>query len=697
VTLDFLLEPRSVAVIGVGREPDGVGRTIFDALLAGGFRGDVWPVNPSATDIEGHRCFPDVQSLPGVPDLAVVAVPAAAVPSIVEACGEAGIPGVVVISAGFKESGPAGGTLEREITRIARSHGTRLLGPNCLGLMVPSGSLNASFAGPMVPEGRIAVVTQSGALGTAILDWARDRGGLAGFVSLGNRGDLTEADLITAFAERPAVRVIAGYLESVVDGAAFIDQVREVASRIPVILLKAGASEAGARAVSSHTGSLAGSDAAYDAAFLSAGVLRAHDTEQLFGISEAFADQPLPAGPGVAILTNAGGPAVMATDACEHLGVALAALEPETIDALRKALPPAAALYNPIDLLGDAGAERYEAALRILALDPGVNAVLVMLTPQQTTRPDEVAAVVASAAADIGRTTLAVFMGEGTVEPARRSLAASGVPAYRYPEQAVDALAAMSRYRAIRARPRVGSEKIDADRDAVRAAIDSARAARRPFLLDEEVMCVAAAYGIPLAAGAVARDRASAARLATELGYPVALKISSPDILHKTDIGGVQLGIADEATLVRAWDDVLDRVHRRVPGASVWGALVQKMVPKGIEVVVGVERDTTFGPLVMFGLGGVYVEVLRDVAFRLAPLDRAEALRMVQETRAYALLRGARGAGASDVDAVIDILLRIGALAADFPEILEMDINPLMVGQRGSGAVAADIRIGIGG
>jgi len=696
VSLDFLLAPHSIAVVGVGREPGGVGRTIFDAIRAAGFTGPVWPVNPSATEIDGVPAVPDVASIPQTPELAVIAVPAVAVPAVVEACGVAGVKGVVVVSAGFKESGAEGGALEREIAGIARGHGMRLLGPNCLGLIVPGSDLNASFAGRSVPAGHIAVVTQSGALGTAILDWARDRGGLAGFVSLGNRADLTETDFAEAFAARPDVSIIAGYLESITDGARFIATVGEVTRHVPVVLLKAGSSEAGARAVSSHTGSLAGSDAAYDAAFLAAGVLRARDAEQLFGISEAFAHQPLPAAPGVAILTNAGGPAVMATDACERLGVALTSLEPDTIAELRAALPAAAAVYNPIDLLGDAGADRYEAALRILAKDPGVNTVLVLLTPQQTTDPEAVAAVIA-AASDGSRTVLAVFMGEDTVEPARRQLAAAGVPAYRYPEQAVDALSAMERYRAIRLRPVAGPEPVTADRDAVRRVIDAARAAQRPFLLDHEVADVAAAYGIPMPAAEVARHRSDAAAIASRLGYPVALKISSPDILHKTDIGGVALGIADEPALLRAWDDVLDRVHRRMPDAQVWGALVQKMAPAGTEVVVGVDRDATFGPLVMFGLGGVYVEVLHDVAFRLAPLDRAEALRMIQQTRAYALLRGARGAEPADIDAVIDVLLRVSALATDFPEIVELDVNPLMVGRRGTGAVAADIRIGIGG
>ncbi|HEY5276281.1 MAG TPA: acetate--CoA ligase family protein [Coriobacteriia bacterium] len=697
MTLEFLLAPRAVAVIGAGRKPGGIGRTVFEMLLAGGFTGDVWPVNREAAQIAGREAFASVGSLPAVPDLAVIAVPAASVADAVESCGVAGVAAVVVLSAGFKETGAEGGALERRVAQIARTHGMRLLGPNCLGLMVPGSRLNASFAGPMVPEGGIAVITQSGALGTAILDWARGRGGLSGFVSLGNRADISESDLLTAFAERPETKVIAGYLESVVDGQRFVEAAHPVTKKLPVVLLKAGVSDAGARAVSSHTGSLAGSDAAYEAAFAAAGIVRVPDTERLFGVSEAFADQPLPAAPGVVIVTNAGGPAVMATDACERTGVTLASLEPATVEALRAVLPVASALYNPVDLLGDAGPERYAQALRILADDPGVNSFLVLLTPQQTTRPDEAAEAIIEAAHASGRTTLAVLMGEDAVEPARRALAAASVPAYRYPEIAVDALAAMERYVAMRSLPLVVAPVIDADREAVDAVFERTRAASRHFLLEDDAALVASAYGIARPAGSLARDRSAALRIANEVGYPVALKVASPDILHKSDIGGVALGVADDAALSRAWDDVLDRTHRRMPDAAVWGAMVQKMVPPGFEVIVGMERDPTFGPLLMFGLGGIYVEVLHDVAFRLAPLDRAEARRMIDQTRGAALLKGARGADASDIDAITDVLVRIAALATDFPEIVELDINPLVVGRRGGGALAADIRIGIGG
>ncbi|HEY5549301.1 MAG TPA: acetate--CoA ligase family protein [Coriobacteriia bacterium] len=695
--LDALLSPGSIAVIGAGRQPGGVGRSVLDSLITSGFPGPVWPVNPRTDEVAGLRSFADVASLPSCPDLVVIAVPAAAVPVVVEECGQAGVGAAIVLSAGFKEAGPAGVALERLVVDSARANGMRLLGPNCLGLIIPGRRLNASFAGAMPQSGTVAVITQSGALGTAVLDWARSRGGLSGFVSLGNRADLSESDFIDAFAADPQTRVIAGYLESVIDGARFVESARNAACTTPVVLLKAGSSEAGARAVSSHTGSLAGSDAAYDAAFAAAGVLRARDTEELFGIAEAFAHQSAPLAPGLAIITNAGGPAVMATDACARAGVVLAALSLETTTALREALPPASAVYNPVDLLGDAGPERFAQALRIVARDPNVHSVLVILTPQAPTLPRETAEAVVACSATENVTTLACFMGEDAVAEGRRALIAGGVPVYNYPERAIDALSAMERYRIMAAEAPIHVEPLVADRESVAAILAQARAARQAFVLEEHAAEIARAYGIPTPRAIVARDRAAAAAAARSMGYPVALKIASPDILHKSDIGGIVLGIPDERELLRAWDSVLDAAHRRMPDAAIWGALIQQMVPPGREVIVGVQRDPTFGPLLMFGLGGIHVEVLHDVTFRLAPLDHAEARRMIESIRSTAVLHGARGAKPADVDAVADVLVRVSALVTDFPEIVELDINPLVVADRGLGAVAADIRIGIGG
>jgi acetyltransferase len=696
--LEGFLAPRSVAVVGAAREEGKVGHFVFDNLLAAGFPGQVFPVNPKAAEIHGHRCYASLTEIEGGVDLAVVVVPPAAVPGVIAECGEAGCRAAIVITAGFKETGPEGALLERTLLDAARAAGVRILGPNCLGLISTPAHLDASFAGIMPAPGRIAFMSQSGALGTAILDWAAGEDiGLSYFASLGNKADVSEVDFVRAWTDDPSAGVVVAYLESVADGDAFVREASALVGRKPFIVVKSGGSEAGARAVSSHTGSLAGSEAAYDAAFRRAGVIRARTVEELFDFAVAFARQPLPRGEGLAILTNAGGPAIMATDACERLGVGLASLDGDTIAALHEKLPPAAALYNPVDVLGDADAERYREAAQLLVADPNVRALLVILTPQATTEIEPTAEAVAEVAAASGVTTLACFMGEVRVRPAWRILASSGVPNYAFPERAIAALGAMQRHRAHIALPPVAETPVAVDTKAAAAVIEPAVARRLSFITEESAAAVAEAYGIPTPRGELASNLAAAKRVAEEIGYPVAMKIASPDILHKSDIGGIRLGIADEGQLVDAYEDILAHVRSRMPDAQVWGVEVQQMVPGGTEVIIGVNRDPTFGPLLLFGLGGVYVEVLKDVTFRLCPVTQEEARTMVSEIRSFMLLRGARGRPPADVDALVDVLVRTSRLAIDFPEILELDINPLIVRERGAGALAADIRIGIGG
>ncbi len=691
-------EPRAVAVVGVGREPGGVGRAVFRNLLAGGFLGPVHPVNPKASDIDGRPCYPSLSAVPDGPELVVIAVPAAAVLSVVEEAGGLGIRCAIVISAGFKETGPEGAALERALVAAARAVGVRLLGPNCLGLIATGAHLNASFAAGMPLPGGTAFMSQSGALGTAVLDWARGRElGLSAFVSLGNRADLSENDLMRLWRDDDTTRVVVAYLESVFDGKGFVEAATLLSAVKPLVVLKSGRSDAGARAVSSHTGSLAGSDTAYDAAFRRAGVIRANTVQELFDYAEAFSRQPLPAGPGLAILTNAGGPAIMATDACDVVGVSLAGLERETIDALRRALPPASSPYNPVDVLGDAPAGRYAAALAALENDPNVRSILVILTPQAPTEAVETARAVVESFRRSGRTTLACFMGDESVAAAMSVLADGGVPAYPFPERAVAALAAMERHAGHLARPRSAPPAVHADTAAARSRVESAKKAGRLFITEEGAASIARAYGIPVPRSALARDMADAKRVAADIGYPVAVKIASPDILHKSDIGGIQLGITGEGELSAAYERVIGAARDRMPDAEVWGVTVQAMVPPGREVIIGLDRDPQFGPLLMFGLGGIYVEVLKDVTFRLCPVSVEEAKSMVSDIRAFGLLRGARGQSPADIDAIVDVMVRVSALAVDVPEIVELDINPLIVMDRGGGAIAADIRIGIGG
>jgi acetyl coenzyme A synthetase (ADP forming)-like protein len=696
--LEGFLAPRSVAVVGAAREEGKVGHLVFDDLLEAGFPGPVYPVNPNADEIHGHRCFASVKDIPGGVDLAVIVVPPARVAAAVEQCGAAGCHSAIVITAGFKETGREGAVLERELVETARRAGVRLLGPNCLGLLATPAHLNASFAGTMPAPGTIAFMSQSGALGTAILDWAAGEDiGLAYFASLGNKADVSEIDFLKAWRDDANAGVVAGYLESVIDGPGFVEAARDLTSVKPFIVLKGGRSDLGARAVSSHTGSLAGSETAYEAAFRAAGVIRAHTVQALFDYAIAFSLQPLPQRRGLAILTNAGGPAIMATDSCDYYGVTLASLEQETITALHEALPAAAALYNPVDVLGDATAERYRTAIRILAADPNVGALLVILTPQATTEIAETAELIAQTSRETDITMLACFMGESLVRPGWAILGKAGVPHYAFPERAVRALAAMHAYRDHLTRTIPLELELSVDAAAVRPMIEAGVAARHGFITGEDATAIARAYGIASPRGVLARDLASARALTAEIGYPLVMKIASPDILHKSDIGGIRLGLADEAQLTDAYEDIMAGVRNRMPEAQVWGVELQEMVPAGTEVIVGVNRDPTFGPLLMFGLGGVYVEVLKDVTFRLCPVSAEEARAMISEIRSFALLRGARGGTAADIDAIVDVLTRVSRLAMDFPEILELDINPLIVHERGGGAIAADIRIGIGG
>ncbi|MDP2182591.1 MAG: acetate--CoA ligase family protein [Actinomycetota bacterium] len=696
--LDGFFEPRAVAVVGAAREPGKVGHFVLENLVSAGFQRPIYPVNPNATEILGLTCYGNVGELPGPCDLAVVVVPAAAVPGVIDECAAAHIDSVIVISAGFKESGPAGGALEREALARARSGGVRLLGPNCLGLIASGSKLNASFAQVMAPPGAISFMSQSGALGTAILDYAAGEGiGLANFVSLGNKADLTEVDLLRAWDADPATSVIVAYIESVTDGRLFVETAGRVSARTPVIAIKSGRSDAGARAVSSHTGSLAGSRVAYDAAFDKAGIIRAHDVQELFDLAAGFSRQPLPCGPGVALLTNAGGPAVLATDACEAAGLTLASLENETIDVLRGQLPPAAALYNPVDILGDATPERYRGALRALYRDSNVRAVIVILTPQAMTDPTSTARAIVEEAAVSGITTFASFMGRDSVEEAWGVLREGTVPSFPFPERAVATLAAMNRYVAFRSRPKSMSPPVRGDSTRVQALLDETRAAGRSFATEQAAAEIADAYGLRVPAGGVARGLARVRELAARIGYPVVMKIASPDILHKSDVGGILTGIADEEELAQAYETIVGRARAYAPEAIIHGVHLQKQVAPGREVIVGVDRDPQFGPILMFGLGGVYVEVLKDVTFRLCPVTPREARDMVAEIRAYGLLRGARGEKPADIDAVVEAILGVSALVMDFPEIVELDINPLIVGNAGEGAFAADVRIGIGG
>jgi acyl-CoA synthetase (NDP forming) len=517
--------------------------------------------------------------------------------------------------------------------------------------------------------------------------------GFSRFVSLGNKADADEITFIEAWQNDPHTRVIMAYLEGIEDGVGFVRIARQVSREKPIIAIKSGTTSAGARAVSSHTGTLAGSEAAYEAAFRQSGVIRAHSVEELFDYAIAFARQPLLANDRVAIVTNAGGPGIMATDACERAGLQLASLEVETIDALRRVLPTAAGVLNPVDVLGDALADRYSLALGMVIKDPNVGGVLVILTPQAMTQVEETARVIGEVSRGNGKPVFGCLMGCETVEPAVQVLNQYRVPNYPVPERAVAAMAAMMRQRVWRERMPISVETFDVDRERVRRAIKRARAEGRVAIGDTEAREIIEAYGIPTPRTFLARTPDEAVRLAAEIGYPVAVKIASPDILHKTDVGGVSLNVMTPVDVRRSFELMTYRANRYVPGAEIWGCLVQEMVFGGKEVIAGMGRDPHFGPVMMFGLGGIYVEALRDVAFRVAPLDRRDAREMVSEIRAHNLFRGVRGERPSDLEAVTDALLRLSQLVTDFSEIAEFDINPLTVFEEGMGLIGIDTRL----
>ncbi|MGE5123101.1 MAG: acetate--CoA ligase family protein [Acidobacteriaceae bacterium] len=697
IMLETFFSPRSVAVIGASTNPEKLGYAVVKNLQEGGYagQGKVYPINPTAAEILGFRAYPTVLDVPGEIDLAVIVIPYPHVPAALRICGQKKIPAAIIISAGFREAGPEGLERELELIQICHEYNLRLIGPNCLGVIDSFTPLNASFAIGTPPSGPMAFMSQSGALGTAVLDIAlAGRLGLSKFVSLGNKADISEIDLLRAWVDDQHSKVILIYSEGVPNGQEFIQVARQVTRKKPVVAIKSGVTQSGSRAVSSHTGSLAGSEQAYQAAFHQAGILRADSMESLFDMALALGYQPGLNGDRIAIITNAGGPGILATDALERSGLALARFELETMHALEQYLPDAASAANPVDLLGDARADRYRFALEKVAGDPNVDGIMVLLTPQAMTEIEATAEAISSTAQNIEIPILGCFMGEARIQSGIDILTDHGIPNYPYPERAANAFSAMASYRLIKSRPEPEYVQFDVDQMAVRRVFDQVRAENRLTIGDAESRSILQAYGLRIPRSELADTPENAALLAGKIGYPVVLKIASPDILHKTDVGGVKVGLQDATDVRDAFELMVYRAQRYLPEARIWGCLVQEMAPAGgLEVLVGMNRDPQFGPLVTFGLGGIYVEILKDVTFRVAPFSRLEAEEMLSQIRAHALLDGVRGQAPIDKDAIIDTLLRISQLVQDFPEIIEMDINPLMVYHQGEGALALDMRL----
>ena len=697
VMLDSLLYPETIAVVGASRTPGKVGREILSGLIDGGFGGTIVPVNPSSDELLGLKCYPDLKSTGIKIDLSIIAVPTNLVRQALEDSMSAGARALTVITAGFKETGPEGAARERELAEMCSKSGVRMLGPNCLGLINTHHKMNASFATHMPHEGNISVVSQSGALCTAILDWAAGRGmGLAKLISIGNKADLSETDFLKALAEDDETSVIVCYLESIDAGKEFVKVAEDAASKKPVVVLKVGTTQAGVKAASSHTGSLAGADIAYGAAFTQAGVIRADTFEALFDSAAALAMQPLPKGNRVAIITNAGGPGIMAADAIESSGMTVASLDMFTATALRKKLPAAASVGNPIDVLGDADPDRYATAINASLDDDSVDAVVVLLTPQAMTHPAETARAVAACARG-DKPILAAFMGGRNVIPARDELVASCLPDYPSPERAVAALRTMCEYAAWRRRPQRIVARFPVNRRRVHRIITRQIRAGLKELGEVEAKDILRAYDFNVPEGHLAVSADEAVTVAQRVGYPVAMKIVSPDIIHKSDLGGVRLALSNAGQVRDAYDLMMLRIGRTAPAARLTGVYVEQMCDRGTEVILGMTRDPQFGPMLMFGLGGIFVEVMKDVTFHLAPITAEEAMQMLAGTKSFALLEGARGRAAADLTSIAGGLQRISQLVTDFPQIVEMDINPFIVGEVGTPAVVADARMTLSG
>lgn len=697
--LEALFRPGSVAVIGASPKEGKLGHILMLNMVKCGYPGKLYPVNPGAAEVLGFPAFPSIEQVPGMVDLAVIVIPAAAVVDEARRCAQKGVKNLVVISAGFKEAGSEGRKREKELIEICRCYGMGLVGPNCLGIIDTHTPLNATFAPLMPRPGNIALISQSGALGSAILDWSQLTGmGFSRFVSLGNKAGLNEVDFIADAAADTRTSVILGYLENITDGERFVAEATRVTREKPLVMIKSGVSQAGSRAASSHTGALAGSDLAYDTAFRQSGVLRARTMEEFFDLGLAFSTQPLPRGNRVAIVTNAGGPGILASDAVEAGFLEMARFSRETLEELRRELPVEAGLYNPVDILGDADENRYRIALERVAADSQVDGLVVLLTPQAGTRSKATAEVVLDCFRRYSNKPItAAFMGGAIVEEGVEALKQGGIPCYFDPERAVAALKGLARYARRRREPVSRSGQLefqDLHPERVRSTIQQVRNDRRLVMLASEAAAVVEAYGVPSVPRRLTGDPDQAVAASEAIGYPVVLKISSPQIVHKTDVGGVRIGLKSAAEVRKNYLDIVENAQRLMPGADIYGIDVERMMPAGTEVIIGLTRDTQFGPLLLFGLGGIYINLIKDVSFRLARgLSRRRAMEMITETKAYTLLRGYRGEPRRDMRALVDVLCRVARLAVDFPEIVEMDINPLFVYEHG--LCALDVKITI--
>jgi len=696
-SLDALFRPTSIAVVGASRRPDTIGHQIVDNLLRHGYTGVVYPVNPGARAVHSIPAFPSVSAIPGDVDLAVVVVPKELVPEVVEDCGAKGVKGLVVISAGFKEVGAEGAQREARLGELTRSLGMRVVGPNCMGILStdPATSMNATFAPSMPPTGPLSFMSQSGAMGVTILDYAAEYGiGIHHFVSVGNKLDVSGNDLVEYWSDDPGTKVILMYLENFGNPRRFTTLARTVSRKKPIVVVKSGRTKAGARAAASHTGALAGVDVAIDALLAQCGVLRADSVQELFDIAMALEEQPIPAGNRVAIVTNAGGPGIMIADACESEGLEVVELSAETQERLRQVFPAEASVRNPVDMIASATSESYRVALEHILADPNVDAAIAAFVPPLGVRQVDVASSIVEvyrSRVPADKPILAVLMGRHGLPEGRAELHEAGVPAYTFPESAARALSAMVRYRHWLQRPDPEPTHFAVDEAAARAILDGAAADRRAHLKEHEALGLLAAYGVPVVAHALCTTHMEARRAAESFGYPIVLKAVAPGVVHKSDVGAVKVDIRTPAELDLAFGGMVRRLGEAE--IDLEGILVEKYVSGGRETIVGLSTDPAFGPILMFGLGGIYVEALRDVSFRLAPVSEVDAQEMLESIRGARLLEEFRGEAGADRSALVTTIQRISQLVVDHPRIRELDVNPLLAFTEG--VLAVDCRVSL--
>ncbi|MBN2189362.1 MAG: acetate--CoA ligase family protein [Chitinispirillaceae bacterium] len=689
-----LLKPESVAVIGASADTAKVGNSVLENMVSGGYAGKIYPVNPKADEIRGMKCYPSILAVKGSVDLAVIAVKREIVASVLKDCVTKGVEAAVIITAGFAETGEEGKRLQNEVAQIARQSRIALLGPNSLGLINPWQRLNASFGQAAGEPGSIALISQSGALITAIQDMAaHNKVGFSLLASIGNKATLDEVEFLQMLQRDENTTVITAYLEDISRGQEFMRIAERISKSKPIVVLKAGRTAGGAKAASSHTGSLAGSDSAYASAFERTGVIRVDSIERLLDIAVAFACQPLPKGDRIAVVTNAGGPGIMMTDALEMNGLSIAQFDDETRKVLLSILPAAGSCRNPVDVLGDAGGALYGAAVRTLLESKSVDGVIVILTPQKMTDATGSAAAIAEAARGSGKPVLACFMGADSIAGGVAILRQRRIPCYPVPERAAQAIHELVEYGRYRERPLRVIERFAVNKIPVMKVFKSTASRGVHEIGENDAKTVLEAYNFNVPPGALAVSVDEAVRYAHEFGYPVAMKISSPDILHKSDIGGVKVGLANAQAVEDSYELMMLRIKRKMPDAVLRGVLIEKMILGGKETILGMKKDPQFGPVLMFGLGGIFVEVLKDVSFGLAPVTAEECMKMLEGTRSYRLLTGARGEKPVDISAIVLNMQRLSQLVLDFPEISEIDINPLKVGYEGDGAFVIDARI----